>query len=304
MDYQTTNAEEAKHGEIMDNDFLPLDDLVYAPLHALAQSNQKLRAQIVDAVKSMGTGRQNGQEETIHLNNINIAYDQLRPESEEGYSVDTLQVQVPLLSIVPLANLCVKKAEIDFSTEIKAVRNERSGESRINARICAPSQRDSDFLPKVSYKLQISSIPATEGILRLTDALSSGQVAKKLDSKPVAITGDLGSDEQKEMREKTKGLKAEINKLKQLHSKVSDMIDEQEKLYQISKDAFAEDTYEFDKNKYLMDQSSIINRIMEYQEQIMDMEIRYGLKKDEESKEEAGEAAGAEEATEAGAADS
>lgn len=289
MPYKKTTAkgasqpeEEVKNGEIMDNDFIPLDDLVYAPLHALAQSNHRLRAQIVDAIKNMGTSKQNGQEETIHLNNINIAYDQLRPESDEGYSVDTLQVQVPLLSIVPVTNLNVEKAEIDFSTEIKAVNNEKSGESRINARICAPSQRDSDFLPKVSYKLQISSIPATEGILRLTDALSSGQVAKKLDSRPVAVTGDLGSDEQKNVLEETKKLKSKISRLKQLHKKISDMIDEQEKLHQISKDAFEEDTYEFDKDKYLMAQSNIINRIMEYQEQIMNMEIKYGLEKDYE----------------------
>lgn len=170
---------EKSNGEIMDNDFIPLDDLVYAPLHALAQSNHRLRAQIVDAIKSMGTSKQSGQEETIHLNNINIAYDQLRPESEDGYSVDSLQVQVPLLSIVPVTNLNVEKAEIDFFAEIKAVNNEETGETKINARICAPSQRDSDFLPKVSYKLQIASIPATEGILRLTDTLSSNQVAKK-----------------------------------------------------------------------------------------------------------------------------
>lgn len=289
MPYTKTTAKgksqpsgEGKNTEIMSNDFIPLDDLVYAPLHALAQSNHKLRAQIIDAIKGMGSSKQNGQEETVHLKNINIAYDQLRPEPDEGYSVDTLQVQIPLLSIVPIANLNVEKAEIDFSTEIKAVSNKESGESRINARICAPSQRDSDFLPKVSYKLQISSVPATEGILRLTDSLSSGQVAKKLDSRPMAATGGLGSDEQKDMFEKVKKLKVKIGRLKQLHKKISDMIDEQERLRQISKDAFEEDTYEFDKDKYMMAQSNIVNRIMEYQEQIMNAEIKYGLEKDYE----------------------
>ena len=230
----------------------------------------------------MGCSRQNGQEETVHLNNMNIAYDQLRPEADEGYSVDSLQVQVPLLSIVPVANLNVEKAEIDFSTEIKAVNNEETGVTGINARICAPSQRESDFLPKVSYKLHISSIPATEGILRLTDALSASQVAKKLDTRPVAVSGDLGSDEQKSVLLETKKLKAKISRLKQLHQKISDMIVEQERLHQISKDAFEEDTYEFDKDKYLMAQSNVVNRIMEYQEQIMNMEIKYGLDKDYE----------------------
>ncbi len=280
---EISEPEEEKRGaEIMDNDFIPLDDLVYAPLHALAQSNHRLRAQIIEAIRAMGCSRQNGQEETVHLNNMNIAYDQLRPEADEGYSVDSLQVQVPLLSIVPVANLNVEKAEIDFSTEIKAVNNEETGVTGINARICAPSQRESDFLPKVSYKLHISSIPATEGILRLTDALSASQVAKKLDTRPVAVSGDLGSDEQKSVLLETKKLKAKISRLKQLHQKISDMIVEQERLHQISKDAFEEDTYEFDKDKYLMAQSNVVNRIMEYQEQIMNMEIKYGLDKDYE----------------------
>lgn len=280
---EISEPEEEKRGaEIMDNDFIPLDDLVYAPLHALAQSNHRLRAQIIEAIRAMGCSRQNGQEETVHLNNMNIAYDQLRPEADEGYSVDSLQVQVPLLSIVPVANLNVEKAEIDFSTEIKAVNNEETGVTGINARICAPSQRESDFLPKVSYKLHISSISATEGILRLTDALSASQVAKKLDTRPVAVSGDLGSDEQKSVLLETKKLKAKISRLKQLHQKISDMIVEQERLHQISKDAFEEDTYEFDKDKYLMAQSNVVNRIMEYQEQIMNMEIKYGLDKDYE----------------------
>ena len=274
--------EEKSSGEIMDNDFIPLNDLVYAPLFALAQSNHRLRAQIVHAIRSMGTSKQNGQEETIHLNNINIAYDQLRADGNDGYSVDNLQVQVPILSIVPVTNLNVEKAEIDFSTEIKAVSNEETGTVGINARICAPDQRESDFLPRVSYKLKVKSVPATEGILRLTDALSSSQVAKKIDTRPLAVNGDIGSDEQKSILIETKKLKAKIARFKQLHKKISDMIDEQERLHQISKDAFEEDTYEFDKDKYLMAQSNIINRIMEYQEQIMNMEIKYGLEKDYE----------------------
>lgn len=278
----TDKSEEKKNEAIMDSDFIPLDDLVYAPLHALAKSNQQLRADIVTSIKMMGTSKLNGQEEVIHLNNINIAYDRIRPEGDEGYSVDNLQVQVPLLSIVPVTNLGVDKAEINFSTEIKAVDNPDTGERKINARICSPSQRESDFLPKVTYKLQISSIPATEGIMRLTDALSSSQVAKKIGTTPIAISGDYGSDAQKEIMQEVKLLKAKIGKLNQLYHKIDDMIAEQDRLYQISKDAFEEDTYEFDRDKYLMAQSNIINRIMEYKEKIMNMEISYGLDKDYE----------------------
>ncbi len=264
-----------------DSEFIPLDDLVYAPLHALAKSNQQLRAQVVDAIKSMGTLRQNGQEETVRLNNINIAYEQVRPEGEEGYSVDNLQMQVPLLSIVPITNLNVEKAEIDFSTEVMAEKGEE-GECRITARICSPEQRESDFLPRVNYRMRISSLPATEGIMRLTDMFSSNQIAKKTDTTPVAVDGNLGTDEQKDTWQQVSKMKAKIKKLKLLYQKISDMIAEQERLQQISYDAYDEVTREFDKDKYLMAQSNIANRIMEYQEKIMNKEIEFGLDKDYE----------------------
>lgn len=264
-----------------DSDFIPLDDLVFAPLHALAKSNQLLREQVVEAIKSMGTSRQNGTEESIHLNNINVAYEQVRPEGDEGYSVDNLQMQVPLLSIVPLTNLNVEKAEIDFSTEVKVEKGEE-GQCAINARICSPEQRESDFLPRVSYKMEIKSLPATEGIMRLTDMLSSNQIAKKTDSTPVAVDGNLGSDEQKERLQEVSKLKEKIKRLKQLYQRITDLITEQERMQQISRDAFEDVTREFDKDKYLMAQSNIANRIMEYQEKVMNREIEFGLDKDYE----------------------
>lgn len=264
-----------------DSDFIPLDDLVFAPLHALAKSNQLLREQVVEAIKSLGTTRQNGAEESIHLNNINVAYEQVRPEGDDGYSVDNLQMQVPLLSIVPLTNLNVEKAEIDFSTEVKVEKGEE-GLCSINARICSPEQRESDFLPRVSYKMEIKSLPATEGIMRLTDMLSSNQIAKKMDSTPVAVDGNLGSEEQKERLQEVSKLKEKIKRLKQLYQRVSELITEQERMQQISRDAFEDVTREFDKDKYLMAQSNIANRIMEYQEKIMNREIEFGLDKDYE----------------------
>lgn len=265
---------------VMDSDFISLDALVYAPLHALAESNHQLRAQIVEAIKSMGTQRYNGNEEITHLDNINIAYDQIRQEGEDGYSVDNLQVQVPLLSIVPVTSLNVDKAEISFSTEVKAEMDEDTKQPQITARICAPSQRESDFLPKVSYKLSVTSVPATEGIMRLSDTLSSNQVAKRIDNTPIVLNGDLGNEEQKAIMQETKQLRAKVSKLELLHRKITAMIDEQERLHQMSKDAFEEDTHEFDKDKYLMAQSAIVNRIMECKEQIIDREILYGLERD------------------------
>ncbi|RFZ76149.1 DUF2589 domain-containing protein [Lacrimispora amygdalina] len=262
-----------------DSDFISLNDLVYAPLHALAKSNEQLKTHVVEAIKGMATIRQSGQEEIIHLDCINLAYDQIRPEAEEGCSVDKLQLQVPLMSIIPVTNLNVEKAEIGFSAEISVV-NENEGKCNINARICSPEQRDSDFLPRVSFKMQVASIPATEGIMRLIDLLSANQVARQLDNTPVTIDGGLGSDTHKMMRQQVNERKAKVKKLKLLYQKITDMIAEQEKLQQVSRAAFDESPYEFDRDKFLMAQSNIANRIMEYQEQIMSSEINFGLEND------------------------
>lgn len=264
-----------------ESDFIPLEDLVYAPLYALAKSNRQLRAQIIEAIQSMGTLQQNGQEQMIQLNNINIAYDQVRPESEEGYSVDKLQMQVPLLSIVPITNLNVERAEIDFSTEVKTVQGQ-NGECAITARICSPEQRESDFLPRVSYKLKIRSLPATEGIMRLTDMLSSNQIAKKMDTTPVAVDGNLGSEEHKSTRQEISTMRAKMKKLKQLYQKISDMMTEMESIQQMDHGENVDQTRVFDKEKYLMAQADIANRIMEYQEHVMDMELELGLERDYE----------------------
>ena len=185
------------------------------------------------------------------------------------------------MSIVPMNNLTVEKAEIDFSTEVRAEK-QPEGNCRINARICSPEQRESDFLPRVSYKLEVKSVPAMEGILRLTDQLSYNQVAKRVDTTPVAVDGNLGSEEQKTMQAEITKIKEKVKRLKQLNQKIADLVSEQERLEQLSKDTFAEDTREFDKEKYLMAQSNITNKIMEYQEQVMTREIEFGLYKEYE----------------------
>ncbi|MCI8483106.1 MAG: DUF2589 domain-containing protein [Lachnospiraceae bacterium] len=281
-------AKKSNDAGIMDNNFILLDELVYAPLHALAESNQKLRAHVIDFVKSMGSVKQNGQEEVIHLDNMNLAYDQVRQENEDGYSLDNLQVQIPLLSVVPITNLMVEKAEITFATEVRA-ESDPDGKVRINGRICSPEQRDSNFLPRVSYHMEVKSIPATEGVMRITDMLSSNQMAKQLDTTPVTIDGNLSTQEQKNTWQEISEYKRNVKKLRQLYQKVTESLKEQEKLYQISHDADPEETYAFNRQIYLKAQSDIMNQMMELQEKIMMLELKNGLDENRKSKENGNE---------------
>lgn len=276
------DREENENGdaEYQDSRFIRLEELVYAPLHALVKSNQKLRAEVLETVRSMATVRQQGQEEVVQLNHMNIAYDQIRKEEEDNCRVDKLQMQLPLLSLVPLTGLSIEKADIRFAAEV-FVDGEQE-ENIVKARICSPEQRESDFLPKVQYHLQVGAVPAAEGILRLTDLLSANQVVQQTDTTPVGVQGRPGSDDQKQIWKEIDRLRAKVKKLKQLYQKVQHMLDEQERLYQISKDGFMENAYDYDRDKYAMVKTNIMNRIIKYQARIMDLEIAYGLDHDYE----------------------
>ena len=270
------NREKQDTSNVRDSDFIRLDELVYAPLHALAESDRKLRHHIVESMKSMGSVKQNGQEEIIQLEHMNIAYEQVKQEGEDGYSVNNVQLQVPLLSIVPVTNLAVKRAKIEFTAEVRSA-VEQDGNVKINGRICSPEPRESDFLPKVSYQMEIRSIPATEGVMRLTDLLSTNRTAKQIDATLVTAEGKAVTEEEKFRWKEITELRANIKKLKMLYRRISEVLEEQEKMYQLSKDVPIQDRYKFERKTYEKEQSVIMNRMMELQESMLQLELKNGL---------------------------
>lgn len=264
---------------ILDSDFVNLDDLVYAPLHALAESNHKLRSEIINNIQNMATVDNGNNEPIYHLKWINIAYDQVRADVDDSYSVDKLQVQMPLLSIVPVTNLGIEEAEIKFSAEVRTQENMEKTERKFEARVCSPEQRDSDFLPRVSYRMRVKSIPATEGIMRLIDSLSANQVAKKLDSQIISPNGSSASDKQKEEMATLNELKSKVTTLKQLYAKVTDTLNEMEQLKKI-KPASTVDKSEYNKSFFEDRKEAIVNEILKYQNEIMRKEIACVISED------------------------
>lgn len=274
-----SNENDDGKGNILDSDFVNLDDLVYAPLHALAESNHKLRSEVINNIQSMANVDNKNNEEVYELKRINIAYNQVRADVDDSYSVDKLQVQVPLLSIVPVTNLGIEEAEIEFSTEVRTQENLDKTERKFEARVCSPEQRNSDFLPRVSYKMKVKSIPATEGIMRLVDALSANQVAKKLESQIISPNGNSTDRTTNEDVASINNLKNKVTKLRLLYSKVSDALDEMEQLNKIKKSGENSETA-YDKSFFEKKKTDIVNEILKYQDLIMRKEISCAMQDD------------------------
>ncbi|MBR6403956.1 MAG: DUF2589 domain-containing protein [Eubacterium sp.] len=247
----------------VDSDFVKLDELVYAPLHALAESDYHLREEIIQSIKSLSQPNIKGDEQMLFLKTLNIAFEQVRANDKEKYKVDTLQVRVPLMSIVPLANLGIDESEIDFSAEVRSQENPYDNVRKFEARICSPEQRDSDFLPRVSYKIKVKSIPATEGIMRLIDSLGANQVAKLLKSNGV----DEDGNPNKNITE-INDLKSRVTKLKQIYSKIDEVTDDMEQMNKIKDNISTKG-----QNPISAKKQAILDEIIKCQDAIMKKEI-------------------------------
>lgn len=88
---------------------LPIEDLIGAPLIAAANAQGKLAAVTAEFIKTVGVDSEN------NVNTVDFKYKTKGADGKDEQNV----VQVPLLSIVNIPGLCLKKAEVAFTMEIK-----------------------------------------------------------------------------------------------------------------------------------------------------------------------------------------
>ena len=264
-DCKKEQEEQENNQKIIDSEFMPLNELVYATIQALEDSNLRLNNHAIKVIKSLGKEKVENKKDIIELENMRIAFEQIHSDNDDGYCVDNMQLDIPLLSLISITNMSIKNAEISFSTEL-CVETSDDGKKSINARVTAPEQRNSDFLPRATYTVRVASTPATEGLMRLSDMLNSNQIAKKTDSPPVSMSGELVDERQKENWKKLNALKTNVKRFKRLYEKMTELIAEQKK---IAVDSFELDTISFEENR-----KNIIKKIIELEGQIAELESK------------------------------
>lgn len=171
-----------------ENKFTYLEYLVAAPLHALASSNALLSSYIKNVIDASGTQTVINDDSITMLNNVNLGYKQVKQGLGNSQIKEDMMLQVPLLSIMPLSNLQIKKAKIDFNAEVRGTQDSEN-KYHYQARVCAPESRMTDFLPKIHFEIEVESTDLTEGMARSLDVLNTNQIPKKLNVQAVNPSG-------------------------------------------------------------------------------------------------------------------
>lgn len=247
--------------------FFPLDELVYAPLKAVALSNLNLGTSFIDNIKSLGTVKHIGNEEVLFLKKLNIEYDKLHPSENNDTYIEKIEMQVPLLSLIQIPNLNIKNAEVDFQAEV-AVVEDKGNKKGIVARICSPQTRKTDELPKIEYKIKLKSAGVTEGYMRIVDALDSSPVSKKINASPLTSSRNVPEALQASFDQKRK-LQKQLDILYGLYNDISEFIKENES----ANESFFINDREFSKQKYEDMKQDILSKILKIKEAMLENKI-------------------------------
>jgi hypothetical protein len=160
---------------------LPIDELIGAPLIACAAAQGKLAMTTADFIKQVGM---NGDQ----VRTVDFKYN-----THDGSNVQENTVSVPLLSVVNVPNLAVKKANVDFTIEVKTQTVDKSNTSgtvnteasyggswwcpvkaKISGSVTTGSEhtRSSDKSAKYNVSVEARDDGMPEGLARVLDILA------------------------------------------------------------------------------------------------------------------------------------
>ena len=186
---------------------LPMEDLIGAPLIAAANAQGKLSTITHDFIKSVGLTQsddpKNKGKKITTLNTIKMSYTETKDEKKNqnnnnnnnnnNSQVVKKTIEVPLLTVVNIPNLKVKKVDINFEMEVKEQTasktnidtntefdiKTKSWWSPVTAKVSGSVStkhehtRNTDSSAKYSIKVQAEDDGPPEGLSRLLTMLSN-----------------------------------------------------------------------------------------------------------------------------------
>jgi hypothetical protein len=173
---------------------LPIEELIVSPIIGMAKGQAKLNEVTwkyiseVAFVKDEKTGVTSARSLDVEMNRVVTNGDTGEQEIQKLYN------KVPMLPLVPLPSLAITSADIEFSMEVKtseASKDTSTSENSyevsaggkwwgmsFNAKVAGKvatnkeNTRSTDNSAKYNVKVHAEQLPATEGMLKLSDYLT------------------------------------------------------------------------------------------------------------------------------------
>lgn len=171
---------------------LPIEELIVSPLVGMAKGQARLNDVTWKYIQEVGFDTKDGKSIPRALDVEINRYVQVEGAAEP--ELQTLQSKVPLLPLIPLPSLAITQADIQFTMEVQqhdthtdSSESETSVdvnasykswwgfkvESKLHGKVTNKSEntRKTDNTAKYDVKVHAEQLPATEGMLKLSDAL-------------------------------------------------------------------------------------------------------------------------------------
>jgi hypothetical protein len=173
---------------------LPIEELIVSPIVGMAKGQAKLNEVTwkyiseVAFVKDEKTGATTARSLDVEMNRVVTNGDTGEQEIQKLYN------KVPMLPLVPLPSLAITSADIEFAMEVKTSEASKDTSSSENSYEASASgrwwgmsfsakvagkvatnkenTRSTDNSAKYNVKVHAEQLPATEGMLKLSDYLT------------------------------------------------------------------------------------------------------------------------------------
>ena len=176
---------------------LPIEDLIVSPIIGMAKGQAKLNEvtwKYISEVAFETTKDKDGKDVTT-ARSLDVQMNRVMTNGDTGeQSLETLYSKVPMLPLVPLPSLAITSADIEFTMEVKSSEVDKSSTDTSGSFSASVSggfwgmkysasmsgsvathkenTRSTDNSAKYNVKVHAEQLPATEGMLKLSDYLT------------------------------------------------------------------------------------------------------------------------------------
>jgi hypothetical protein len=172
---------------------LPIEDLIVSPLVGMAKGQAQLNDVTWRYISEVAFTKDKDGNTTARA--LDVQMNRVMTNPEDGsQSIQKIYTQVPMLPLVPLPSLAITSADIEFTMEVKTSEVDKSSKDEefgfeasasggfwgmkysvsMSGKVATHKEntRSTDNSAKYNVKVHAEQLPATEGMMKLSDYLT------------------------------------------------------------------------------------------------------------------------------------